>query len=112
MILRSIVPRFTMWLEYATRFQNMELAAMRRQSNAPYLMQGVTTVVTNNDGGGTIAIGTTLDGWTRGGIGTNAALYVPQGSVRRSVMGMSDAPPTAAQLDSMRAIVARGMRDG
>src|SRR5690606_31515072 len=27
-------------------------------------------------------------------------------------MGMSDARPTAVELDSMRAIVARGMRDG
>jgi acyl-homoserine-lactone acylase len=89
-----------------------DLSNARRRGNAPYLMQGVTTVVTNNDGGGAIAIGATLDEWTRGGIGTNGALYVPQGAVRRSVMGMSDAAPTPAQLDSMRAIVARGMRDG
>src|SRR5690242_6417456 len=54
----------------------------RRRANLPYLMQGVTTVVTNNDGGGTTEIGATFAAWTTNGIGTNAALYVPQGSVR------------------------------
>ena len=82
------------------------------RANLPYLMQGVTTVITNNDGGGTIDIGETLDAWTKHGIGTNAALYVPEGSVRRSVLGMSSAAPTAAQLDSMRDIVRRGMDEG
>ena len=89
-----------------------DLSNPQRRVNTPYLMQGVTTVITNNDGGGTIEIGRTLDTWTRQGIGTNAALYVPQGSVRRQVLGSSDAKPTPAQLDSMRKLVARGMDDG
>ncbi len=89
-----------------------DLSSPKNHGNLAYLMQGVTTVVTNNDGGGTIDIGKTLDEWSRNGIGTNAALYVPQGSVRRAVMGMSSSAPTAAQTDSMRAIVARGMREG
>ena len=84
----------------------------KRRANLPYLMQGVTTVVTNNDGGGDPDIGKTLGEWTKNGIGTNAALFVPEGSVRREVLGMSDAAPTAAQLDSMRAIVRRGMEAG
>ena len=83
-----------------------------RRANLAYLMQGVTTVVTNNDGGGRLEIGNTLDAWTANGIGTNAALYVPQGSVRGAVLGMSDAAPTAAQLDSMRSLVRRGMDEG
>ena len=84
----------------------------RVRANLPYLMQGVTTVVTNNDGGGNPHIGETLAEWTKNGIGTNAALFVPQGSVRREVLGMSDAAPTPAQLDSMRALVGRGMEAG
>ena len=83
-----------------------------RRANLAYLFQGVTTVVTNNDGGGSIEIGKTLDAWTKDGIGTNAALYVPQGSVRAAVLGMSSAAPTALQLDSMRALVRRGMDEG
>jgi N-acyl-D-aspartate/D-glutamate deacylase len=84
----------------------------KRRANLAYLFQGVTTVITNNDGGGKIAIGKTLDEWTKNGIGTNAALYVPQGSVRGAVLGMSSAAPTPAQLDSMRALVRRGMDEG
>ena len=89
-----------------------DLSSRARRSNVGYLMQGVTTVVTNNDGGGTIEIGQRLHAWAMDSIGTNAALYVPQGAVRGAVLGMSDATPTPAQLDSMRAIVARGMREG
>jgi N-acyl-D-aspartate/D-glutamate deacylase len=85
---------------------------VRQRANLAYLMQGVTTVVTNNDGGGTTEIGKTLDHWTESGIGTNVALYVPQGSVRGAVLGMSDAGPTPAQLDAMRSLVRRGMDDG
>jgi N-acyl-D-aspartate/D-glutamate deacylase len=92
--------------------EDLSSASPERRANLPYLMQGVTTVITNNDGGGAVEIGRTLDAWTANGIGTNAALYVPQGSVRRQVMGMSDAPPTAAQLDAMRQLVQRGMAEG
>jgi N-acyl-D-amino-acid deacylase len=89
-----------------------DLSNAQRKSNLPYLMQGVTTVVTNNDGGGGIDIGKQLDGWKKSGIGTNAAVYIGQGSVRGAVMGMSANAPTPAQMDSMRALVRRGMSAG
>ncbi len=89
-----------------------DLSNANRKANLAYLMQGVTTVITNNDGGGSIQIGRLLDGWTKNGIGTNAAVFIGQGSVRGNVMGMSDAKPSAAQLDSMRKLVARGMDEG
>ena len=75
-------------------------------------MQGVTTVATNNDGSGPVGIGALLASWDSAGIGTNALLFVPQGSVRGAVMGMSDKAPTPAQLQQMRAFVERGMREG
>jgi N-acyl-D-amino-acid deacylase len=83
-----------------------------RRANLAYLMQGVTTVITNNDGGGPVDIGKLLSAWSKTGIGTNAAVYVGQGSVRGAVLGMSDAAPSQQQLDSMRAIVTRAMDDG
>ena len=89
-----------------------DLTNQARRTNVAYLMQGVTTVITNNDGGGSNEIGRTLDTWTRQGIGTNAAIYVGQGSVRGAVMGMSGADPTPAQLDAMRKIVAKAMDEG
>jgi N-acyl-D-aspartate/D-glutamate deacylase len=39
-------------------------------------------------------------------------VYIGQGSVRGAVMGMSANAPTAAQMDSMRALVRRGMTAG
>lgn len=89
-----------------------DLSKPATKANLAYLMQGVTTVVTNNDGGGPVDIGALVDRWTRNGIGTNAAVYIGQGSVRGAVLGMSAAAPTPAQLDSMRALVARGMDQG
>ena len=89
-----------------------DLSNSQRKSNLPYLMQGVTTVMANNDGGGPVNIGEQLGTWTKNGIGTNAAVYIGQGSVRGAVMGMSDATPTPAQLDSMKKLVARGMDQG
>ncbi len=89
-----------------------DLSSAERHANLDYLMQGVTTVVTGNDGSSPLNIGEEFAEWTRGGIGPNAALFIGEGSVRLKVMGMSDAKPTATQLDSMRSLVARGMRDG
>ncbi|MCX5767296.1 MAG: amidohydrolase family protein [Gemmatimonadetes bacterium] len=89
-----------------------DLSSPVRRGNAPYLMQGVTTVATNNDGGGATDVGPLLAKWDSAGIGTNALVYVPQGSVRGRVLGMSDRAPNAAELAKMEDIVERGMRDG
>jgi N-acyl-D-amino-acid deacylase len=89
-----------------------DLSDSVRKSNLPYLMQGVTTVITNNDGGGSIHLDSLLGRWSTNGIGTNAAAFVGHGSVRRTVMGMSSGAPSATQLDSMKAIVSRAMENG
>ena len=83
-----------------------------RRANLAYLMQGVTTTVTGNDGHGRPDVGATLARWRERGIGTNGALLVGHGAVRGAVMRMSDAAPTSAELDSMRALVARAMDEG
>jgi len=80
--------------------------------NDAYLTQGVTTVVTGNDGSSPIDIGATLAQWKKQGIGTNAALFIGQGSVRRAVMGMSDSTPTPQQIKQMQDLVARAMEGG
>ena len=91
-------------------FEDLSNPATSR--NDAYLMQGVTTVVTGNDGSSPVQVGEALHKWSQQGIGTNAALFIGQGSVRGAVMGMSDAKPTPAQVDSMKALVDRGMREG
>ena len=89
-----------------------DLSDPKRSRNDPYLMQGVTTVITGNDCEGPVETAATIEKWRRQGIGTNAALYIGEGAVRREVMGMSDAAPTAEQLAHMRQLVARGMQQG
>jgi N-acyl-D-aspartate/D-glutamate deacylase len=84
----------------------------KRRANVNYLMQGVTTVITGNDGGGPYEVARTLGKWRSDGIGSNGALIVGYGSVRQAVMRMSDARAEGAQLDSMRALVDKGMREG
>jgi N-acyl-D-aspartate/D-glutamate deacylase len=81
-------------------------------SNDAYLMQGVTTVVAGNDGNSPVDIASALAQWKKQGIGTNAALFIGQGSVRKAVMGMSDAAPTPQELEQMKALVGRAMDDG
>jgi N-acyl-D-amino-acid deacylase len=46
------------------------------------------------------------------GIAVNAAYLVPQGTVRMRHVGWADRPPTAAELDGMRADVAEAMAQG
>ncbi len=78
----------------------------------PALMQGITTVVVGNDGGGPVDVAGTLDRWTETGMGVNVLLYVGFGSVRQAVLGAADRAPTAAELKRMEALVAEGMRGG
>jgi len=89
-----------------------DLSDPKRSRNEAYLMQGVTTVATGNDGSSPKDIGAELAKWTRQGIGTNAALFIGQGTVRQEVMQMSDAAPTAAQMERMKALVDKAMTEG
>ena len=46
------------------------------------------------------------------GLGTNTATLVGHGNVRVAAMGYDDRPPTAAEMEQMKALVARAMEDG
>jgi len=89
-----------------------DLADPKRSRNDAYLTQGVTTVATGNDGSSPKDIGAELAKWNRQGIGTNAVLFIGQGTVREEVMQMSDAKPTPAQIDQMKALVDKAMQEG
>ena len=83
-----------------------------RKNNLNYIMQGVTTVVTGNDGGGPVNIGAAFDKYTQQGIGTNVALLTGFGTARRAVLGSADVQPTPEQLEKMRALIRQGMEQG
>jgi N-acyl-D-amino-acid deacylase len=89
-----------------------DLSDLKHKENAAYLMQGVTTVATGNDGESPAHIGETLAKWSRQGIGTNAVLFIGQGTVRREVMEMSDAKPTPEQIAKMKVLVDTAMNEG
>ncbi|MEP7270591.1 MAG: prolyl oligopeptidase family serine peptidase [Acidobacteriota bacterium] len=89
-----------------------DLSSAEHHSNQAYLFQGVTTVVTGNDGSSPFPVGKTLAEWAKSGLGTNAALFIGHGTVRRLVIGQSDAAPTAEQLGRMKEMVARAMDEG
>lgn len=89
-----------------------DLSNPKSSGNENYLMQGVTTVITGNDGDGPFRVAETLDKWQRQGIGTNAALLVGHGAVRREILGMNDVQPSAEQLAEMKNLIARAMTEG
>src|SRR5215471_2077597 len=89
-----------------------DLTNDQTKSNQAYLLQGVTTVVTGNDGGSVLNIGETLRKWDAQGIGTNAVLLAGFGTIRGKVLGSTDAQPNAAQLEEMKQYVDRAMDEG
>ncbi len=93
-------------------YGDLESDRVERRGNAAYLMQGVTTVVTGNDGGGPVDVAAHLAKWDARGIGTNGALFVGFGTIRESVLGMRSNAPDAGQLATMREMVAKGMEGG
>ena len=80
--------------------------------NIPCLSQGVTTVFVGNDGFGSHLIDKELNSYTTNGIGTNVALLVGFGSVRKAVLGNDDVTPDSDQLKKMEKLVAEGMQQG
>jgi N-acyl-D-amino-acid deacylase len=88
------------------------LATEELKHGQPLLAQGLTTVFINPDGGGPIDLPAQRAVYEKQHIGTNVAQFVPHGSIRREVMGMSDRDPNAAELARMVELSRQGMIDG
>jgi N-acyl-D-amino-acid deacylase len=80
--------------------------------NLNYLTQGVTTIVTGNCGSGPVDVAAYFKKIEEGGAGTNVVHLLPQGSLRRQVLGEADRPATPNELDRMKQLADRAMRDG
>lgn len=78
----------------------------------PFLHQGITTAVLGVDGGGSPEVADQLSRYAKNGIGLNALVYVGHGAVRRRVMGMDQRKPSETELESMKALVDKAMREG
>lgn len=85
-------------------------SATRRAAFA--LRQGVTTLLSGNDGSGSFEVARTLAAFEAGGIGVNAGVLVGHGAVRGEVVGMARRAPSEPELGMMAALVDRAMREG
>jgi len=83
-----------------------------RRLNANSLMQGITTVVLGADGRGPWDVARVLDESEKAGLGTNTYAMVGFGTVRSAVLGASSAPASQPQVDSMRVLITKAMREG
>lgn len=88
------------------------LASPELSSARPLLLQGVTTVVINPDGGGPVDLVQQRRDLEEHGLGVNVAQLIGHGSVRRAVMGMEDDAPAADELARMEELVRRAMDAG
>jgi N-acyl-D-aspartate/D-glutamate deacylase len=104
----TVVPGFIDPHTHATQ----DLLDPERKGNVNFLMQGVTTVLIGNDGGGLPDLDESLARMRSQGIGTNAAFYAGHNDIRRMVMGLENRLATEEELEAMREIVADQMEAG
>jgi N-acyl-D-aspartate/D-glutamate deacylase len=78
----------------------------------PLLVQGLTTVFANPDGGGPADLAEQRRALLKDGLGVNVAQLVSHGSVRGAVMGSDDREPTDAEMERMKGLVRTGMEEG
>ena len=84
----------------------------RTRAVVNFLTQGCTTIVTGNCGDGPVDAGEYYDAIDELGVGLNVAHLIPQGAVRRTVVGSDERDPSPDELERMKALIDRAMRDG
>lgn len=86
-----------------------QTAAFRAEN---FLRQGVTTLITGNCGRSRTNIAALFRGLEKTGTYINVATLVGHNSVRQEVMGVDAREPTTEELNRMRALVDRAIKDG
>lgn len=80
--------------------------------NKPFLFQGITTVVIGNDGSSYFPSSKYIKKYEEHGIGTNVALLVGQGTIRKLMMGRVDRKATNDEIFKMKKLVQSEMDAG
>ncbi len=89
------------------------LGSPRTRANPNMIMQGVTTVVVNQDGRSPWPIAEQKALYERQGIGTNVVLMVGHGTVRNLIMKEDiQRPATPEEIERMKALVRQGLEEG
>ncbi|MDP2390564.1 MAG: hypothetical protein Q8N52_09590, partial [Acidobacteriota bacterium] len=76
------------------------------------LMQGVTTEIFNADGNGPLDLAQQMQTLAAPGLAVNIGGYIGFNSAWQSVNGNADKRPTPAEIDQMRALIAKGLAQG
>ncbi len=100
------------FIDLHTHSDTGAIQARATRQNLSYLTQGVTTIVTGNCGSGPTDVAGFYAQIEKNGIGSNVAHLVPHNSVREKVTGNVNRVPTTDEMEKMKDIVDRGMRDG
>lgn len=77
-----------------------------------FIMDGRTTIITGNCGGSKQDLAAYFGELAAKGISLNVASFIGHNTVRGQVMGMANRHATPAELEQMRQLVAKAMRDG
>ena len=89
-----------------------DLKNSENSHNKPFLFQGITTVVTGNDGDSFYPTSKYIDLYNGHGIGTNVVPLVGHGTIRKQIMGKSDRKATLQEIKKMQALVQQEMNVG
>jgi len=77
-----------------------------------FVTQGCTTIVTGNCGAGPVNVGEYYDEIDKFGVGVNVAHLLPQGNLRREVIGDDQREASNDELTRMKELADKAMRDG
>ena len=87
-----------------------DLAKKPRAEN--FVRMGVTTLVAGNCGSSVLDLGKAFEEIQAAGVAVNFATLLGHGTVREAVMGTERRAPTPAEMEKMKALVAKAMEDG
>lgn len=89
-----------------------DLKDAKTAHNKPFLFQGVTTVITGNDGDSFYPMSKYIDIYKTQKIGTNVVPLVGHGTVRKQVMGRSDREANKEEIVKMQTLIQQEMDAG